>query len=123
MTCPTCGSDYDEEPHSDDQRRKFHAMCTDLAKQVPWHGQKLPPGVWKRLLIAAWLREEGERPMMVPALDGVGIDVIYERSARLNKKRMASLITWVDAFGGEHQVEWADPDFRSQMAEYGKVHG
>jgi hypothetical protein len=120
MTCPTCGSDYDEEPHSDDQRRKFHAMCTDLAKQVPWHGQKLPAGVWKRLLIAAWLREEGERPMMVPALDGVGVDVIYEKSSKLGKRRYNSLITWADAFGAEYKVEWSDPEFQSQMREYAR---
>lgn len=120
MTCPTCGSDFDEEAHTDEQRRKFHAMCNDLARQVPWSGVKLAPGVWKRLLIAAWLREEGERPMMVPALDGVGVDVIYEKSSKIGKRRYASLITWTDAFGAEHQCNWTDPEFQSQMREYAR---
>lgn len=120
MNCPHCGLDPNEEPHSRDQEKRFHAMMNDLARQVPWHGQKLTAGVWKRLCIAAWLREEGERPMMVPALDGVGVDVIYEKSSKLGKRRYASLITWADAFGGEHQCNWSDPEFQSQIHEYAR---
>jgi hypothetical protein len=105
MTCEYCS----DERRNDEQNRKLHACLNDIARQVEWHGQKLPAGVWKRLVTAAWLREEGERPVMVPALDGLGVDVIYERTSKLSKSRMASLIEWVLAFGSEHEVRWTDP--------------
>lgn len=115
MTCPHC-----QDVRNDEQNRLLHAALNDIARQVQWHGQKLPAGVWKRLCTAAWLREEGERPQMVPALDGIGFDIIYERTSKLSKKRMASLITWVHAFGGEHSVAWSDPEYLSQMREYAR---
>lgn len=115
MTCPTC-----DALRNDEQNKRLHAMLNDIAKQVTWHGQKFPAGVWKRLCTAAWLREEGERAVMIPALDGMGVDVIYERTSKLSKKRMASLITWVDAFGGEHSVNWTDPEFQSMQREYAR---
>lgn len=115
MTCPTC-----DALRNDPQNRRLHAALNDIARQVKWHGQTLTAGVWKRLCVAAWLREEGERPIMVPALDGVGVDVIYERTSRLSKKRTASLIDWVHAFGAENSVEWTDPDYQSQMREHSR---
>lgn len=116
MNCPNCG--YEEASRNSDQNRKLHAMFQDLERQVKWHGQELPAGVWKRLCTAAWLREEGERPAMIPALDGIGVDVIFERTSKLSVKRCASLITWVDAFGAEHGVSWSDPAYQSLMRAY-----
>lgn len=116
MNCPHCG--YSEDSRSSDQNRRLHAMLNDLAKQVTWHGQKLPAGVWKRLCTAAWLREEGERPIMVPALDGIGVDVIYERTSKLSVKRCASLMEWIAAFSAEHGVVPSDPNYLSMAKEY-----
>jgi len=84
----------------------LHAALNDIADQVVWQGQKFPAGVWKRLCTAAWLRERGDRPMMVPALDGVGVDVIYERTSQMSKKEMGELIEWCHAFGAEHGVKF-----------------
>ena len=75
----------------------LHAILTELAKQATWHGQKLPMEVWKRLCVAAWLRERGEQPMMVPALDGHGVDIVYHRTSKLNKRECAELIDYVYA--------------------------
>jgi len=86
----------------------LHAILTDMARQATWHGQKLPMEVWKRLCMAAWLRETGEKPMMIPALDGHGFDVIFERTSRLTKKQCAELIEWIFAFGAELGVKFTD---------------
>lgn len=106
--CTHCEGPFVEEIRNSEQNRKLHAALNDISRCVVWHGQRLPAGVWKRLCTAAWLREEGERPIMVPALDGLGVDVIYERTSKLSIKRMSSLIEWVMAFGSEHEVRWSD---------------
>jgi hypothetical protein len=89
---------------SSDQNRALHAMLTDIANQVEHAGKKWDVLIWKRLLTAAWLREAGEQPQMIPAVDGHGFDVIYERTSKLTVKQCASLLEWITAFAVEHQV-------------------
>lgn len=102
MTCPACGY----ERRNGEQNKLLHAVLSDIARQVEWHGQKFSVDVWKRLCTAAWLRENNQKPMMVPALDGYGVDVIFERTSRLSKKQCAELTEWCLAFGAEHGVEF-----------------
>jgi hypothetical protein len=89
-----------------DQSDKLHAMLGDIAKQVEWHGCKLDADVWKRLCTAACLREQHEQPTMVPALDGSGFDVIYEKTSKMTVKQMSALIDWVQAFGDQNGVRF-----------------
>ena len=91
-----------------DQNSKLHAMLGDLEKQIEHYGQKYTVSIWKRLCIASWLRAEGENPIMIQALDGHGIDVIFEKSSKLSVKRMTSLIEWVYMFGAENNVVWTE---------------
>ena len=93
---------------SGDQNARLHAALTDISKQVEWHGMKLSMEVWKRLCVAAFLREHNEKPMMVPAIDGQGIELIYEKTSTMSKRMMADLITWVDAFGSQNGVQWSE---------------
>lgn len=92
---------------SADQNAALHAVLTDIAKQVSWHGQKLSVDVWKRLCTAAWLREKNEQPMMIPALDGKGFDVIFEKTSKLSLTQCSELIEWCFAFGAEHDVKFS----------------
>ncbi len=89
------------------QNNLLHSSLSDIARQVDWCGKRLSIDVWKRLCTAAWLRELGESPEMVPALDGKGFDVIFERTSQLSVKQCASLTDWVHAFGDEHGVNWS----------------
>ena len=91
-----------------DQNAKLHAMLGDISRQVTHYEQKFSTGVWKRLCVASWLRESGEKPLMIPALDGCGIDVIFEKTSKLSIKRTAELIEWVYCFGTEHGVKWSE---------------
>ena len=96
------------EGRNNDQNSRLHAMLTDISRQVEWHGMKLSMEVWKRLCVADFLREHNEKPMMVPAIDGQGIELIYERTSTMSKRMMADLITWVDAFGSQNGVQWSE---------------
>jgi hypothetical protein len=95
---------------SAEQNKLLHARLTDIANQVEHAGKKWDVLIWKRLLTAAWLRETGERPQMIPALDGHGFDVVYERTSKLTVKQCGELLDWIEAFGGEHQVRWTAKD-------------
>lgn len=100
----------EDEQRDDIQNRILHARLADIAKQVEHHGMKFDLTVWKRLCTAAWLRERGSSIQMIPAIDGKGIDVLYEPTSKLSKKKCAELILWVEAFGSEHSVKWTQTD-------------
>ena len=93
---------------NNDQNARLHAMLSDLAKQVEWHGQKFTGEVWKRLCVASYLRENNESPILVPSLDGNGVDIIYEKTSKMSKKVMSELIEWVSCFGAENNVVWSE---------------
>jgi len=99
-----------DQDRSGEQNKALHAMLTDIANQVEHAGKKWDVLIWKRLLTAAWLRESGDQPQMIPAVDGHGFDVIYERTSKLSVKQCASLLEWITAFGGEHEVRWTAKD-------------
>ena len=99
-----------DEDRSAEQNKKLHAMLADIARQVEHAGMKWDVTIWKRLCTAAWLRETGASIQMIPAIDGNGIDVLYERTSKLSMKKCAELILWVEAFGAEHEVKWTQKD-------------
>ena len=105
-----CSFSVSEVDRSYEQNKKLHAMLSDISRQVEHAGKKWNVLIWKRLCTAAWLREEGEAAMMIPAVDGNGFDVIYEKTSKLGVKKCASLIEWVSAFGAENQVRWTQKD-------------
>lgn len=96
----------EEDKRTDAQNRIMHSMFGDLSKQVKWHGKTLNLLIWKRLCLASFLREINENPELIPALDGNGFDVIYEKTSELGVKRGIAFIEWVAAFGGENEVNW-----------------
>lgn len=96
------------ETRSIAQNRLLHAALTDISQQVEWMGKKLSVEVWKRLCMASWLREKKEQPMLIPALDGNGFDVIFERTSKLSTTQCSELVEWCFAFGAEHEVKFRD---------------
>jgi hypothetical protein len=96
------------ETRSSEQNRLLHAALTDISQQVEWKGQKFTVEIWKRLCVAAWLREKKEQPMLIPALDGNGFDVIFERTSKLSNTQCSELLEWCFAFGADHEVKFRD---------------
>lgn len=82
-----------------EQNAKLHAMLSDIARQAKHAGKKWNVTIWKRLLVYSFLREKGEQAQMIPALDGNGFDVIYERTSSMTVKQVAELIEFVYAVG------------------------
>jgi len=89
-----------------EQNALLHGQLTDISKQVEWYKQKFNLSVWKRLCTYSYLREVRESPLLIPALDGNGMDVIYEKTSHMGIKQMTGLIEWNYAFGAEKDVVW-----------------
>ena len=88
-----------QSKRSIEQNAKAHAMLADISRQIEHYGKRYSVDVWKRLTLAAWLRERNESPLMIPAIDGCGVDVIFEKTSKLSIKRMADYIQWLEAYG------------------------
>lgn len=86
------------------QNNRLHSLLTELSVQADWCGQKLPMEVWKRLCMAAWMREENKKPLLIPALDGHGFDIIYEKTSRLSVEDCSKFMLWVEAFAAEKGI-------------------
>jgi hypothetical protein len=95
---------------SGDQNRKLHAMLGEIAAQKEWAGSKRDSETWKRLLTAAWTRARGEHTEFLPAIDGVGIDVVFRRTSSLTRGEMSELIEFVYAWGAEAGVLFTEID-------------
>lgn len=93
-----------ERKRSLDQNAKLHATLGDIAKQVPWAGNKRDIETWKRLMTAAWLRARGDQVEFLPALDGHGVDVVFRRTSDLTVSEVAELIEYINAWVAENQV-------------------
>lgn len=94
------------------QNDRMWAMLTDVAQQLPWHGQKLRPDEWKLLFLDALDREV----KAIPALDGKGFVNIGTSSSDLSKGEMTDLIELIFKFGAEHGVDWSDPNEKDAAA-------
>ena len=90
-----------------EQNKKCHAMLADISAQIVHHNQRYSIDVWKRLCVSAWLRERNEQPLMVPAIDGYGVDVIFEKTSKLSAKKMSEFIEYLYSFGTNAGVIWS----------------
>lgn len=85
------------------QNDRMWAMLSDVAMQLPWHGQKITPDDWK-LIFLDGLKGEVRT---VPNIEGNGF-VSLRRSSDLSKDEMSNLIDLIAAFGAEHGVTFHD---------------
>jgi hypothetical protein len=101
--CPNCGMVLRER--TVEQNAKLHAVLHDIQRQKQWAGQWLDIEAWKRLMVAAWERANGKLAEFYPAIDGVGFDVVYQRTSRMNKNEMIELIEYATAWAVENGVK------------------
>lgn len=94
------------ENRSDLQNNLLHSRISDVSKHCEWAGGKLDIEDWKRLLTAAWCRTRNEGVRIIPAIDGQGFDVLYQRTSKLSRRECADLSEYIMAWGTERNVPW-----------------
>lgn len=97
----------EEEKRNLSQNALLHATLTEVARQCEWAGKKWDAEVWKRLMVAAWCRTRGETLVMVPAIDGQGVDIVFQRTSKLSKADCAELIDFIQAWAAQHGVTFS----------------
>jgi len=94
-----------QEQRSSAENRLLHALIGEISKQVDWAGRKHDAETWKRLLVAAWSREQGLSVEILPAIDGHGVDIVPVRTSKLTRSECADLITYVQAWAASHGID------------------
>lgn len=97
-----------ERGRTGDQNRLIHAILGDIAGQVQLNGLHYSPHIWKRLTVAEWLKESGERPLIIQDLSGEVL-VLWEKTSKMTTKQMASYIEWLYAFAADNDVKLREP--------------
>lgn len=105
-----------QETRSDAQNRLLHSRLQDVAKHCQWAGQKLDVEDWKRLMTAAWCRTRNEGVRIIPALDGQGFDVLYQRTSKLTRSECVELSDYIFAWGSEREVQWRKASLGRELA-------
>jgi hypothetical protein len=81
-----------------DQNARLHALLADVSKSVKWAGKEWDVDTWKRLLVASWMRTKGKQHMVLPAIDGNGIEVIYQNTSTLGKSDFSELMDYIESW-------------------------
>ena len=87
---------------SGEQNAKLHALIGEIAERCEWAGKKWDVETWKRLLVSAWSRANHEQVLIVPALDGHGVDMVPRRTSKLTKAECSDLLEFVMSWDAMH---------------------
>jgi hypothetical protein len=92
-----------------DQNAALHALLGEIAARCEWVGRKWDIDTWKRLLVGAWDRATGQEALLLPALDGKGIEVVFRRTSSLSRAECSELLEFVHAWAAENMPEEVTP--------------
>ena len=87
-----------EPKRSLDQNALLHAELQEVSERMKWAGEFRSVDDWKRLLTAAWMRATDRKVVLLPAVDGSGFDVLYQRTSTLTKSEMTDLCAYIQAW-------------------------
>lgn len=85
-----------------EQNNILQSMCSDVARQVEWHGQHLSHDDWRHMFVAAYRKQQ----RIVPGIDG-GFVVLGASSRDLSIAECSEVMELVWAFGAERGVNWS----------------
>lgn len=82
----------------------LHAKLGEIAASREWDGRRWDIDGWKRMLSAAWGRATGNGVLMVRALDGAGVDVIYRHTSKMTQREVSDLLAYIEAWAAETEI-------------------
>ncbi len=82
------------------QNSRIHAMITEIASQVKYHGQSLSIADWKILFLDALKREV----RMVASLDGTNFVPLGRSTADLSKSEASDLMELIAAWAAQRGI-------------------
>ena len=82
----------------------LHAKLGEIADSRDWAGRRWDIETWKRLLTAAWGRATGQAVVMLPALDGAGVDIVFRRTSDLTQAECRDLLAFIEAWEAETEA-------------------
>ncbi|EMK1731200.1 recombination protein NinB [Salmonella enterica] len=87
------------------QNDLFHALCGDVARQIPLNEQWLKGWQWKNVFVSGhWMvtANEDESPL-IRGIENEWVNV-RESTSRMGKRRMASLIEYTTSWAAQNGV-------------------
>lgn len=107
-----------DEPISDKERKKLHAMIRDISRQVKWAGEMMDEHEWKLIIFGGAYGQDFVPNPMRGAPGAPNFVIRNKRRTRtLTVTTGAELITQLYAFGNENGVEWTDPEWLAMRAQ------
>lgn len=86
------------------QNALLHALCTDVSKQATFAGEKREMDWWKHTLISGHGIATKDEVETFIGLEGEMV-TYRESSAKMSKKRIASLIDYIQCYCAENGIE------------------
>lgn len=80
-----------------EQNAKFHAICSEFARDFEWSGKKRTVDEWKTLLVSAHSVHLHQNTEVLRGIEDE-IIIMRESTASMSKSRMASLIEYSTAY-------------------------
>ena len=105
------------ETRNNEQNRKFHAICADLARsRHPWAGKARDAASWKVLLVSGHAVATKEGAEIVPGLESEFVN-LRESTALMSVRRASSLIEYAQAFCAVNRIPLTDPALLAYASE------
>jgi hypothetical protein len=104
-----------------EQEEKYHAMLSDLSRQLELHGKKWDAESMKRICVDQFRRDTAKDPdlrdlwdgmgtvEMCPSIDRSGIVALGWQTRRFPKKLASAFVEWLYALGSEVGIVWTEP--------------
>jgi hypothetical protein len=100
-----CVIEFRQSRRTLDQNARLWACLTEIARNVEWHGMKLPADDWKDIFTAALRRHR-----FVPGIEANTVVPLGMRTSDMTKQEFSDLLELINAFAAERGIVFKDTD-------------